>query len=73
MSARKSKSRSREERLRSAAVVKLKYLQTVGRLDAGFKMVFQGVLEDLKLNEADVDAFIEAHREELTQLCLEGS
>lgn len=72
MSARKSKGKSKQERLRSAAVVKLKYLQNAGRLDAGFQMVFRGVLNDLQLKEAEVDAFIESNREELTQLCLEG-
>jgi hypothetical protein len=60
------------ERLRSAAVVKLKYLLTTGKLDSGFQFIFRGVLEDLQIEEAEVDAFIEAHRDELTQQCLAG-
>ena len=72
MSARKTKSKSKPDRLRSAAVVKLKYLQSTGRLDTGFQKVFTGVLNDLQLEEAEVDAYIESNREELTQLCLEG-
>ncbi|MBN2497693.1 MAG: hypothetical protein JXR96_24075 [Deltaproteobacteria bacterium] len=66
-----SSKRSRNERLRSAAIVKMKYLQMTGRLDKGFKVVFDGVLEDLRLSEQEVDQYIENNREELSALCLE--
>lgn len=61
------------ERLRSAAVVKMKYLLTAGKLDSGFKMIFDGVLEDLGLTEPEVDAYIESNRDELTRFCLDGN
>ncbi|MBW2701151.1 MAG: hypothetical protein JRF33_10065 [Deltaproteobacteria bacterium] len=72
MSPKKIQQRSREERLHAAAVVKLKYIQSAGRLDSGFRVVYEGVLSDLSLEEAAVDTYIEAHREELNKLCLEG-
>lgn len=67
-----SSSKSKAERLRSAAMVKVKYLLTTGKLDTGFQFIFRGVLEDLKLSEAEVDAYIEIHREVLTEQCLLG-
>ena len=72
MSSNKVQTRSMEERLHAAAVVKLKYLQGAGRLDSGFRLVYKGVLIDLSLEEAAVDIYIESHREELNKLCLEG-
>ena len=62
----------KSERLRSAAVVKVKYLLTAGKLDAGFEFIFKGVLEDLKLTQQEVDAYIEQNEEELTRLCMDG-
>ncbi len=61
------------ERIRSAAVVKMKYLLSAGKLDSGFKMIFDGVLQDLGLTEQEVDAYIESNREELTRFCLDGN
>lgn len=69
----KSRKKSKQERLHAAAVVKLKYELTTGRLDSGFDFVFKGVLEDLGLNEPEVDAYIEQHREALTEQCMQGS
>ena len=67
-----SSSKPKAERLRSAAMVKVKYLLTTGKVDTGFQFIFRGVLEDLKLSEAEVDAYIETHREVLTEQCLLG-
>lgn len=69
----KSEGKSKPERLRSAAMVKLKYLLSTGKLDSGFKFIFKGVLEDLKLSQEEVDEYIEQNKEELTRQCLEGS
>jgi len=69
----KAKKKSRSERLRSAAIVKLKYQMLSGKMDKGFKTVYQGVLSDLGLTEDEVEKYIEAHTEELKQACLEGS
>ena len=68
-----AKRKSRSERLRSAAIVKLKYQMLTGTMDTGFKKVYQGVLTDLGLTEDEVEKYIEAHAEELKKACLEGS
>ena len=68
-----AKRKSRSERLRSAAIVKLKYQMLTGTMDTGFKKVYQGVLTDLGLTEDEVEKYIEAHTEELKKACLEGS
>jgi hypothetical protein len=65
--------KTKNDRLRSAAIVKLKYQMIAGSVDAGFQTVFAGVLKDLKLTEEEVDRYIENHAEELQQACLEGS
>jgi hypothetical protein len=63
------KPKSQDGRLRSAAIVKLKYLMLAGRIDDGFRTIFDGVLRDLAIDEAAVDQYIEAHRPELIQIC----
>ena len=68
-----AKRKSRSERLRSAAIVKLKDQMLSGTMDKGFKTVYQGVLSDLGLTEDEVEKYIEAHIEELKKACLEGS
>jgi hypothetical protein len=65
--------KSKSDRLRSAAIVKLKYQMLAGSMDAGFQTVFTGVLKDLKLTEDEVDRYIKDHSEELKKACLEGS
>ena len=67
------KKKTKRDRLKSAAIVKLKYQMLAGSLDAGFQTVFEGVLQDLKLTEEEVDRYIEEHAEELKQACLEGN
>ena len=68
-----AKRKSRSERLKSAAIVKLKYQMLSGTMDRGFNTVYQGVLSDLGLTEDEVEKYIEAHAEELKKTCLEGS
>jgi hypothetical protein len=68
-----AKGKSRSERLKSAAIVKLKYQMLSGTMDQGFMTVYQGVLSDLGLTEDEVEKHIETHAEELKQACLEGS
>jgi len=69
----KSKKKTKRDRLKSAAIVKLKYQMLAGTVDDGFQTVFEGVLKDLKLTEEEVDRYIEEHAEELKRACLEGS
>jgi hypothetical protein len=69
----KARGKTKNERLRSAAIVKLKYQMLSGKIDGGFEMVFEGVLSDLGLTEEEVDSYIESHAEELKRACLEGS
>jgi hypothetical protein len=65
-----SESRPKKERLRAAAIVKLKYELISGRLDEGFRTIYEGVLEDLSLSEEEVDRYIDENKEELTKFCL---
>lgn len=67
------KSKTKNERLKSAAIVKLKYQMLAGSMDTGFQTVFSGVLKDLRLTEEEVDRYIEDHADELKKACLEGS
>ena len=60
----------KKERLRSAAIVKLKYQLLSGSMDGGFKAVYSGVLKDLSLVEEEVDSYIEDNQEELRKICL---
>lgn len=68
-----AKRKSKSERLRSAAIVKLRYQMLSGTMDKGFNTVYQGVLSDLGLTEDEVEKYIEAHTEELKKACLEGN
>ena len=64
---------SRTKRLRSAALVKFKYEMMAGKLDDGFKIIYQGVLKDLSLKRDEVDKYIEKNREELKKICMKTS
>lgn len=58
-----ARTKTREEKLFGAAVLKASFALR-GQLDApAFKGVFPGVLRDLGLTDAEVDAYIEQHRE----------
>ena len=67
----KSVGKPKSERLRSAAIVKLKYQMVTGKMDEGFRTVFKGVLKDLSLTESEVDRYIDQNKEELTRICVE--
>jgi hypothetical protein len=67
----KSEGKSKTERLRSAAIVKMKYQMVTGKMDEGFRTVFKGVLKDLSLTESEVDGYIDQNKEELTRICVE--
>jgi hypothetical protein len=69
----KANKKTKSERLRGAAMVRLKYQMLSGTLDKGFKTVYRGVLSDLNLTEEEVERYIETHKEELKKACLEGS
>jgi len=62
----------KQERLRKAAVVKLKYQLLTGGYDDGFKQIFAGVLADLDLAEDEVDRYLERHRKEIENICRKG-
>ncbi|RME27795.1 MAG: hypothetical protein D6806_04040 [Deltaproteobacteria bacterium] len=59
----------KSDRLKSAAIVKLKYQLLTGGLDDGFREIFAGVCRDLDLDEAEVDSYLERNRHELEKLC----
>ncbi|HOX43698.1 MAG TPA: hypothetical protein PK668_08870 [Myxococcota bacterium] len=67
----RGKVKTRAERLRAAAVVKLKYCMLSGKIDKGFQTIFDGVLRDFGLEEAEVDRYLDEHREELVRICVE--
>jgi hypothetical protein len=65
----KNKQRDKQDRLKKAAIVKVKYKLMAGKLDDGFKMIFDGVLKDLDLEESEVDGYIESHAQEIKKIC----
>jgi hypothetical protein len=66
----KAKAKSKPEKIMGAAIFKMKYQLLTGKLDMGFRIIFDGVLKDLSLNEEEVDRYIAKHREELSKICL---
>ena len=65
----KAKKIEKQERLKRAAIVKMKYQIMAGKLDDGFKTVYEGVLQDLELDESEVDEYIASHEPELKGIC----
>ncbi len=57
--------RTKAEKLFSAAVVRLSFELQDTEYREGFRFVYQGVLRDLELDEAEVDAYLAAHRDEV--------
>jgi hypothetical protein len=57
--------KTRDEKLFSAAVLKRTFETNGDEHRAGFRFVYEGVLRDLGLADADVDAFLAAHRAEV--------
>jgi CRP-like cAMP-binding protein len=60
-----AKTKTREERLFSAAVLRRSFELQEARYQDGFKFVYEGVLRDLGLEERDVEEYLAAHREEV--------
>ena len=60
---------SKQENLRRAAIVKMKYQMLAGCIDTGFSIVFEGVLDDLALTAEEVDAYLKDHFEEVQRFC----
>lgn len=61
------KPKTREERLFSAAVLRRSFELQDEDYRAGFRFVYEGVLRDLDLEDAEVLAYLEAHRDEVEQ------
>jgi len=57
-----ARTKTKEERLFSAAVVRRAFELQDGRYKEGFRFVYEGVLRDLALEEAEVEAFLAEHR-----------
>ena len=57
--------KTRDERLFSAAVLRRSFELQDREYAAGFRFVYEGVLRDLGLEDADVDAYLAAHRAEV--------
>jgi hypothetical protein len=55
--------RSLEERLFSAAVLRRSFELNGEEHQKGFRFVYEGVLRDLKLQDAEVAAYLEEHRD----------
>jgi hypothetical protein len=60
-----AKEKTREERLFSAAVLRRSFELQDQQYQQGFRFVYEGVLRDLGLEEADVDAYLASHRAEV--------
>ncbi|HSD21688.1 MAG TPA: hypothetical protein VLC54_16685 [Anaeromyxobacter sp.] len=57
--------RTKAERLFSAAVVRRSFELQDRDYAAGFRFVYEGVLRDLELEPAEVDAYLAEHRSEV--------
>jgi hypothetical protein len=60
-----AKTKTMEERLFSAAVLRRSFELQNREYRAGFRFVYEGVLRDLGLAEDEVERFLEAHRDEV--------
>lgn len=60
-----SKPKTKAERLFSAAVVRRSFELQDREYAAGFRFVYEGVLRDLELEAAEVDAYLAEHRTEV--------
>ncbi len=57
--------KTKEEKLFSAAVLRASFELQDGRYREGFRFVYEGVLRDLGLEEAEVEAFLERNRDQV--------
>lgn len=60
-----AKEKTREEKLFSAAVLRRSFALQDDQYQDGFKFVYEGVLRDLGLEDADVEAFLGEHLAEV--------
>ncbi len=60
-----TRGKTKEEKLFSAAVLRLSFELQDGQYKEGFRFVYAGVLRDLALEERDVDAYLAEHRPEV--------
>jgi hypothetical protein len=60
-----AREKTRQERLFSAAVLRVSFELQDGQYKDGFRFVYEGVLRDLGLEEKDVDAYLADHRAEV--------
>lgn len=56
-----------DERLRGAAIVKMSFRLRDQETSPAFTSLYPGLLRDLSLSDAEVEAYIDAHRDELTR------
>jgi hypothetical protein len=57
--------KTRDERLFSAAVLRLSFELQDGQYREGFRFVYDGVLRDLELAEREVEEYLATHRAEV--------
>ena len=57
--------KTRSEKLFSAAVLRRSFELQEARYQEGFRFVYEGVLRDLGLEEAEVEEYLAAHRDEV--------
>ena len=62
-----AKTKTLEERLFSAAVLRRSFELQDKQYESGFKFVYDGVLRDLDLTDEDVVAYLAAHLAEVDQ------
>lgn len=62
-----AKARTREEKLFAAAVLKRSFALRGEEHRDGFAFVYEGVLRDLGLEDAEVDAYLAAHAAEVDE------
>lgn len=60
-----ARAKTKEEKLFSAAVVRRSFELRGEEHKQGFRFVYEGVLRDLELQDADVVSFLAEHREEI--------
>jgi hypothetical protein len=60
-----ARAKTKAERLFSAAVVRRAFELQDGRYKEGFRFVYEGVLRDLDLEEAEVEEYLASHRAEV--------
>jgi 4'-phosphopantetheinyl transferase EntD len=68
-----AKTKTLEEKLWGAAILKMSFSVRGNERAPAFKAVYPGVLRDLGLEDAQVDAYIEANRAELEKAVTAGT